>query len=1031
MWLTRISIKNPYFATVIMLAIVLLGIMAYRNISIEEFPDIKFPVAMITTNYSGASPEVVETDVSRPLEEKLNTISGVKNIRSYSFEGSSNVIVEFDLSVNPDQAVQDVRDKVSSVAAGFNKTIDTPVVSRVDMSQDPIISITASSATMPIRDITDWAKQVAKKKLQTVKGVGDIKIVGGVERQIRINIEPYKLQSVNLSINDVVNAVQLANENYPAGDLKIQNKEMNVRLEGKLATPADFANIVIKYRNNVPIRLSDVAQITDGQEEYNSLTIADGKRAVGLDIRPADKANVVELSKNIYSVLDILEKEKPAAITLKVKYDKSDAVKASLKGVEETLLEGAILTVIIVFLFLKSWRSTVITGLTLPISLIGTLFAVYICDFTLNMMSLMALSLSVGLLIDDAIVVRENIVRYLHMGKDHYTASLEGTREIGIAVLSTTFTIVAVFLPIGFMKGVIGKFFYQFGVTVTVAVLISLLVSFTLDPMLSSVWHEPKDGGYLQRSWLGRVLDKFEAMFDSFIISYEAFVKSALTYRKTTLAIAFASVIASFMLVPIIGGEFIPESDKGRFSIKFKTAEGSAVDYTGDKVVQIGNLLKQQIPEMQSYIGYVNKSFGDGTNSGGLSINIGSKNDRKRSANEIIAQTRKIVANIGGIEVKNVKLSGGANGDNKPINIEIKGASIDGLNKIANDIIAQISKIKGATDVKSSFQGTSPALNIELNREEASNMGVDLPVVGKTLSYLFAGNKATTWEDKATGENYDVVIQIPEAERNKDVLDLLKVASNSNDPETGLPKMVSLSNITTIKKGFAPNEIDRINLGRNITITGNIDGNDNQAVFNQIQKILDNYKLPDGYMFTQSGASQDMMESFGYAVQALMVGVAFIYMILVAQFRSFTLPAIIMVSLPMSFVGVFLALFVTGATLNMFSVIGIIMLMGLATKNGILLVDYANSRVREGVSAYDAIIEAGKTRFRPILMTTFAMVFGMLPLAMSTAEGSESQKPMAYAIIGGMITSTILTLVVIPVLYSFFKRKEKVQKEAI
>ena len=415
---------------------------------------------------------------------------------------------------------------------------------------------------MPLRDLTSWINQVAKKKLQTVAGVGDIKLIGGATRQIRINIEPYELQSLGLSANDVVEAVQQSNENYPAGDVRTENKNISVRIDGKLKTPQDFANIVVAYRNNVPIKLSDIANVEDGQEEVKSVTIVDGQKAVGVDIRAADKANVVQVSDGVYKMMDVLDKIKPAGVNIRINYDQSNKIKASLKGVRDTLFEGAFLTIIIVFLFLKSWRSTVITGLTLPISLIGTLFAIYLCGFTLNMMSLLALALSIGLLIDDAIVVRENIVRHLHMGKDHYTAAMDGTNEIGLAVLATTLTLVAVFLPVGFMQGIIGKFFLQFGITVTVAVLISLFVSFTLDPMLSSIWHEPKDGGWLAKSWIGRYLDKFEAWFDKLIIWYEKIIRWSLRKRKTTLAGAVVILIGSFMLIPFIGGEFIPQSDK-------------------------------------------------------------------------------------------------------------------------------------------------------------------------------------------------------------------------------------------------------------------------------------------------------------------------------------------------------------------------------------------------------------------------------------------------------------------------------------
>lgn len=1017
MWLTRVSIKNPYLATVIMIALVLLGLVALRGISIEEFPDVKFPVVVVTTNYKGASPEVIEADIAKPMEEALNTLSGIKTIRSYSFEGTSTVVAEFNLDVNPDVAVQDVRDKVSTVSAAFRKDIDNPLVSRVDMQEQPMMSLVISANNMNLRDITEWVNQVAKKKLQTIQGVGDVKIVGGIDRQVRINVEPYKLQSLGLSITDVIKAIQAANDNYPAGDVQTETQKVNVRLNGKLTSPQDFANVVIAYRNNVAIKVSDVAVVQDGQDEYNSLTIIDGNRAVGLDIRPANKANVVDVSDGIYKAVAELNKTKPAGVNIMISYDRSKQIKASLHDVEKTLLEGALLTVLIVFMFLKSWRSTVITGLTLPIALIGTLFAIWVCGFTLNMMSLMALSLSIGLLIDDAIVVRENIVRHLHMGKTHFQAAMDGTNEIGLAVLATTLTIVAVFLPVGFMQGIIGKFFYQFGITVTVSVLISLLVSFTLDPMLSSVWHEPNNGGWLARSPIGRFLDKFEQWFDDLIAWYEKFIRRSLHYKKTTLLISLGILIGSFMLVPFIGGEFIPQADKGKFTVNFKTSTGSNVFYTEAKVNQVSNLLKQNIHDIQTITGGVSKNFGDGSNNATLTVDIGDKMSRSKSINDVMLETRHLLQKVGGITVQNIMPLGSPGGDQKPINVDIKGDNVVVLKKVGDDLMAKIAKIPGATDLQTSFQDADPAYNLSVNRDVAANLGIKLSDIGSTLSSLFAGNKISTWEDPKNGENYDVVVQIPEDERNRDVLNLLQVPSSQINPDTNVPKMVSLSTVTTANEGLSPREIDHIDLQRKVTITGNITGGDNQKVFSQIQKLLDSYQLPSGYSFKQSGASEDMIQSFMYAVSALMIGVAFIYMILTAQFRSFIQPLVIMVALPLSFVGVFIALLTFGSTLNMFSIIGIIMLMGLATKNGILLVDFINQQLREGVDLLDAVVNAGKTRLRPIIMTSLAMIFGMLPLAISNGDGTETRKPMAYAIIGGMTTSTLLTLIVVPVLY--------------
>jgi hydrophobic/amphiphilic exporter-1 (mainly G- bacteria), HAE1 family len=1020
MWLTRVSLNNPYFATVMMLALLLLGMVSSKRISIEEFPDMKFPYVVVTTDYRGASPEVIETDISKPIEESLNSLNGIKKLWSYSFEGQSVVVAEFQLQIDPDKAVQDAREKVSAVSAKFRKAIDNPLISKYNVKDAPILSLAVSSDTISIRDITDWVDRVGKKRIQTVPGVGEVKVIGGVKRQIRINIEPYKLQSVGLSVADVAQAIKNANDNFSGGDVRTKDKNITVRVKGKLREPAEFANVVIAYRNNIPIKISDVATVVDGQEQFKSLALVNGKRAVGLDVRQANKANVIDTVDGIYKMIEQLNSIKPAGVKISITYDQTTAVRDSLKDVVANLIEGAVLTILIVFIFLKSWRSTVITGLTLPISLIGTIFAMYVLSFTLNMMTLMALSLSVGLLIDDAIVVRENIVRHLHMGKNHYQAALDGTNEIGLAVLATTLAIVAVFLPVGFMSGIIGKFFYQFGITVTVAVLISLFVSFVLDPMLSSIWHEPKDGGWLAKSLLGRWLDKFEVWFDQLADFYEKFIRTSLIYRKTTVVLAFGILLASFMLVPFIGATFIPKTDKGEYVVNFKTVVGSNISYTQSKIEQVEHILRTNIPEIKNINAGVNKNFGDGTNNASLTINIGNKSKRKRSINEIIYSTRRLLEKTGGIEVQTVAPLG-SNDDGKPINVDIKGENMEVLAKLANELMGKFSKIKGVTDLENSHQQANPAYIINVDRETASSLGISSADVGNSLSTLFAGNKVSTWEDPKNGQNYDVMLQIPEGDRSRDALNSFKVPSKK--PEAGnLPMLVPLSTIANVKPGVSPREIDHLNLQRKITITGNVEGNDQQGIFNKIEQITGTYQLPVGYSISQSGDKQDMEESAGYAMSALLIGVAFIYMILTAQFRSFLLPLVIMVSLPLSFIGVFVALWLFNSTFNMFSIIGIIMLMGLATKNGILLVDFINQEILRGVSKIEAVVSAGKTRLRPIIMTTLAMIFGMLPLAMSSGQGTEVRKPMAFAIIGGMTTSTLLTLIIVPVLYLYVER---------
>ena len=1015
MWLTRVSVGNPYFATVLMLALVVLGLFAWWRLPVEEFPDIRFPVAVVITEYQGASPSVVESEVTRPIEEAVNTINGVKHIRSYSLLGESFVVVEFELSTDPAAALQDVRDRVGGIQGRFRREISAPTISQFNPNDRPLMSLTLNSDVSSPRTLTTWVDKVLKKRLQTVSGVGEVRLIGGLKREIRVNLDPYRLEALGLSVPDVSEAIQSANRDFPAGTVSTANSQLAVRITGKLKTPDEFARLVVGYRQNSPILLSDVASVADAESEQDSVALIDGKPGVGLDIRASRGANVVEIADGVRRALEQMKPLMPPGTQVHFTADQSVGIKRSLANVQATLIEGAALTVLIVLLFLGSWRSTVITGLTLPVALIGTLSALQAAGFTLNLMTLMALSLSIGLLIDDAIVVRENIVRHLNLGKDHRQAALDGTQEIGLAVLATTLTIVAVFLPVGFMGGVIGKFFHQFGLTVTVAVLISMLVSFTLDPMLSSIWPDPHRHGDRHRGPLGRGLDFFEGVLDRVATRYAQALEWSLAHRKTVMAAALLLTVGSFALVPLIGGEFMPRQDKGRFQISFKTEPGSALEYTTAKARELDAMLRQ-IPEVRSVgISVGNGAFGSSASEGSLSVDLGPKDTRQTSLFDIMARARAMAGRMAGIEVQSVQEMDQNGPSEQPVNVALRGNDIEALGRAARTLVSRLSAVPGVSDLHTSLSDTDPAVNIEVLRDAAATLGIDLGRVGQTLSTLLAGSVTTTWE-APDGENYDVRLQVPKSSRSSELLDVLTVAGNR--AEGGQAEMVPLSTVTRLQPGQNPREIDRVDLQREVTVTGNISGRDQGSVFADIDRVLRGTPLPEGVSLDQEGDRQNMQESFSYALQALAMGLIFIYMILAAQFRSFTLPVIIMVALPLAFVGVFIALFLCGSTLNMFSVIGIIMLMGLAAKNGILLVDFINQARRAGMSRHAAILEAGRVRLRPIVMTSLAMIFGMLPLALSGGDGSETQRPMAHAIIGGLVTSTLLTLIVVPVVYT-------------
>jgi HAE1 family hydrophobic/amphiphilic exporter-1 len=1019
MWLTRVSINNPVFAAMMMLALMVLGLFSWKDIGVEEFPNVEFPFVIINTNYIGASPEVVESDVTRKIEDAVNTIAGVKRVFSTSYEGRSFVAIEFFLNVPVAVAVQDVRDKIALIKNDFRDEVDDPIVERYNPGAVPVVSLAFTSSTLTPREVSTWIDQKAKKRFQTVPGVGKVEVIGAVKREIRVFIRPERLRAYGVGVDQVVQMLRTENQELPAGSLTLNNIEQIVQIKGRIANPNDFRRLIVAQRAAGPVYLEQVADVVDGEQELESAAMINGERAVSVDIIKSSGANTIEVVDKAHVVMEELRKEMPAGVKMIEVADSSKSIRTSLADVQKTLVEGALLAILIVFLFLGSWRSTVITGLTLPISLLGTLFSVYFFGFTLNLMTLLALSLCIGLLIDDAIVVRENIVRHASMGKDHRTAALEGTREIGLAVLATTLAIVAVFLPVAFMGGIIGRFFYQFGVTVSSAVLLSMFVSFTLDPMLSSVWPDPDVHGRKKTSWLGRGLDRFSDWLDSLGELYQSVVAWALKHRMATLGIALASLVGAFGLAKSIGGEFVPEPDLSEIGVKFQTPAGSSLEYTQQKVLQVDAIIRQY-PEVVASYATINTGMTVGKDHAGIRVKLKPKAERQRSQKALTSDMRKRLSQVAGITVTSVaaakeSVSGGL----KPIMLSVQGEDLEELRKISDQIVAGMHKIPGLVDIETSLLAPKPTVAVNINREQAADLGLSVGKLGLTLRPLLAGDDVTTWQD-ARGENYDVNVQLPRTERQT-VSDLgnLPIASGVMDAATGSPNMVTLGQVVQITETKGAAQINRRNLFREVMIQANVEGRPAGDIGEDIKRLQDTVKLPPGYRFQTEGQNKDMAESIGYAGTALSLAVIFIYMLLGSQFNSFLHPVSIMTSLPLSLIGVFAALFLFGSTLNIFSIIGIIMLMGLVTKNAILIIDFINEAVRNGDDRTTAILNAGRTRLRPILMTTAAMVMGMVPLALGLGEGAEQRAPMAHAIIGGVVTSTLLTLIVVPVVYTY------------
>jgi HAE1 family hydrophobic/amphiphilic exporter-1 len=1008
MWITRTSIANPVFATMVMIGITVLGAFSYQRLRVEQMPDVSLPFVAVTTLYPGAAPEAVEADVTKPIEYALNTVAGVKIIRSNSLEGSSNVFAEFRLNTDMDRAMQDVRDKISQTRPLFPRDVKDPLVVRADSeNQQPVVSLAVLSPSTGLRELTSLTDQTIVRGLENVPGVARINVNGRVTREIRIQVKPAALTSLGIGVDQVMNAVRAANQDVPAGRLSHGPSDTVVRVDGKIKEPAQFARIIVAQQGGGPVYLSQVADVIDGEKEETSIARINGRPAITLDLLKAQDANIVETGREVLKAVDVLKARLPSDVEIRVVNNSAEQVEKSVNRVKHTILEGGLLTVLIVFLFLHSWRSTIITGLTLPIAVVATFIALNAFGFSLNFLTLMALSLCIGLLIDDAIVVRENIVRHLGLGKSHVDAARDGTDEIGLAVMATTFAIVAVFVPIAFMSGIIGRFFFQFGVTVAVAVLVSLFVSFTLDPMLSSVWHDPAQGRFARVPWLGRMMQGVEHFIEWMHRVYGSVLRWALAHRIKVLLIALVTFVASFFVVPLVGTEFVPQADQGFISLRLNTPVGSSLDHTNRKVQQVEQVLKA-FPEIDLAMTTIGTD--EGRNYARIDLRLQDRARRSRSQKDLEMAIRNAVVPIAGLEL--------SLGFDRPIWVNILGPDPDTLARLIAEFRARVAKVPGIADLETSDKAANPALSIRVNNDAAAELGISVQQVGATLRPLIAGDTVSYWLGP-DGQNYEVNVQLAKNRRQlASDLGNLYLTTNKVGPN-GESRMVPLRQVAEIVESTSPQIIKREALQRRVALYATAQGRPSGDVGNDVDRIVKDTVLPPGYRFSISGQQQDMVESFNAAIAALGLAVIFIYLILASQFASFTQPLAIMASLPLSLIGVFLALLLTGTTLNLFSRIGFIMLMGLVTKNAILLVDFANRARRGGASLHDALMQAGQVRLRPILMTTAAMIGGMLPLAIGAGEGGETQAPMGRAIIGGVITSTLLTLVVVPVLFSY------------
>jgi len=1028
MKISEISIHRPVFATMMISALLVLGWFSYTSLSVEMFPKVDFPFVVVQTVYPGASAETIETDVTKKIEEAVNQISGIRHIQSKAMEGFTYTFIEFELEIDGKVAAQDVREKVTGIRGDLPTDIEDPVISQFDIAGQAIMSITVSGRR-PEREITQLVKDRIKPRLEAVSGVGAADIVGGKEREILVSLNPQLMESYQVSVDDIRSAVMMSNLEIPGGRVNEAEREYMVRVKGKLTSVDQFNSLVIKNYHGTPVFLSDVAKVIDTIIEQRSLARYDGSPAVSVEIKQQSGANVVDLARRVRTTLASLQNEMPPDIKLNIVNDDSIWIQQSIHEIVFNIEFGTILAILVIFLFLLDIRPTLITGLSIPISVVATFTIMKFLGFTLNMMTLLGLSLAVGILIDDSIVVVENIYRKVQEGLTPFEAAFSGTQEIGLAVMATTFSIVAVFLPVAFMAGIVGRLFYQFGMTVAFAVLVSLFVAFTLVPMLASRTEKPReDADYLDsrkakglwRLWLGirRPLSLWDRGFEAVKPYYIKTLGYALRQRWLVVVVATAAFVVAVGMVAtgLLGSEFMASTDQGRVYVSVKTPPGTTLEETSQRIATLEGIVKnlKEVTDMYVTVGGVNTPVTDGQ----LMLILTDASDRTISSQRLVDSVRILLAAVPGVKLSVATQPSGEGGGEKPVEFSIRGESREELVTLTHQVQNILSRTPGAVDVDNSLVEGKPELQISVDRQAADDLGINVMSISQTIRNLVEGDVVSRY--KEGDQDYDVRVQLDERYRNsEEAIGRILVASGKDVP--GYDKLlVPINRVAGIERNVAIGEYARYDRLPEVRVNANPKfGSFSGSLTERVQTEVDStILLAPGYSVKPVGEYEIQAESFQNIKGALVLAVIFIYLLLASQYESFFDPLSIMLSLPLSLIGAIFGLFLWGSSINIITLVGIVMLMGLVTKNAILLIDFVKQRRAGGMTRTDAILQAGPIRLRPIFMTTFATVFGMLPLALGLGPGAELRAPMARAVIGGIISSTLLTLVVVPVVYT-------------
>ena len=1010
------SIQRPVFAGVMSFTILLFGIIAFTRLPVREYPDIDPPIISVITFYRGASPSVVETEITNVLEEQFATLEGVKTMTSSSREQGSVITIEFELNRNVDEAANDVRDRVSRVRGVLPREIDDPIVSKVDVNAQPIVWLAFSSDRHKGLELTDVAERILKERIQRIPGVGSVFLGGARRYAMRVWLDPLRMAAHGLTTQDVEAAIRRENAEIPGGRVEGKEREFSVRTRGELSSPEEFGGIIVSQKENDLVRLRDFAEVTVGAEDERTVARYNGQPAVGLGIVKQSKASTIEVAAVVRSALPELAGLLPDGMKLDVAYDSSTFINESIDEVRQTLILAMFLVVLVVWAFLKSLRATTIPSVAIPISIMGAFAAAYFAGFTINILTLLALVLAIGLVVDDAIVVLENVYRHMELGKDRRKAAFDGSKEIGFAVVATTIALVAVFVPLAFLTGSVGRLFNEFGVSLAVAVLISGFVALTLTPMLCSRLLKPLHG--TGTGWASRSFDTFFEFLDN---AYHRILRGALRHRVWMVAGAVLAVLVSVVLFNLLPSEFVPIEDRGIGFGIIIAPEGATLDYTDRYMREVENRLLS-LPERRGLFTAVGLGFGGPgrVTNGILFLALKPRGEREKSQQQIVQELFPQLISIPGVLAFVINPpSLGGRFSSSPVEYVLQAESYEELNQAVGTVIGEASRLGYLINLDSDLRLNKPQLDISLDRERASGLGVSVTDIGSTLETFLGGRVVTNF--KRGTKQHDVILQMkPSARATPDAIEEIYIR--------GTGGLSQLANLVRIEETLAPKELNHYNRVRSATISASLAPGISLGQALDDLDLIAHEKLPPGIKREFAGQSLEYKSSSTSLYFMFLLAVVFIYLVLSAQFESFVHPFTILLSVPLAMFGALLTLVLFGQSLNIYSQIGLIMLIGLVTKNAILIVEFSNQLRARGESVFDAVVQAATIRLRPILMTSFSTIFGVLPIAIGLGAGAESRRPLGLAVVGGVFFSTFLTLVLVPVLYTLLARFTNIAK---